>query len=92
MATALHPHAPSCSAGSVDKCGECQKGFRLNATTNACVPCGVANCLDCDEQDRCKQCLPGYGLAEPQDAAGYDYKVASSCHACTKQDSNCNHW
>lgn len=68
------------------------KGFRLVEESNTCVPCGVSNCAKCIDDTQCRECMPGYGLANPQDVEGYSYKAATTCHACAKADPNCFNW
>lgn len=90
--TALLAPCPGRSSQALDKCDGCDKGFQLDASSNSCVPCGVANCLDCSTGDRCLECSPGYGLENPQQDEDSGDKVAAACHKCTKPDPNCLAW
>ena len=82
--------APACSLESLDKCGECAKGYRVDTASNACMPCSIGNCSTCDDGSRCSACMPGYGLVNPQRDESFQYSTA--CHACAKADPNCLAW
>lgn len=80
---------PKCNrcVKAVDKCSECLKGYRVDEASNTCVPCSVANCDECNNENKCRQCMLGYGLVNPQGDSIMQYSTA--CHACAKADPNC---
>lgn len=78
----------TCDNNVENSCSTCYPYYFLNTTSKKCVPCGINNCIRCNEKKECLECDIDYELENNKCIKSCQIGSGSKCKACNTNNGH----